>query len=218
MRLHRAVILGAVAFLGCAPAPPALRADAWAPTQWMGKRRQPPDCAAAVVVTPESSVGDRVTPAPGKGVVEPGDLGAGDVRQVWASTVGGVGLNWVAPLPETVQVLWALRVVEGGRCVVGTWGSLELIAEVIRHVFARQGALEIVLLGLGPTESRGWMVLVTDGSRLWSGLDSRDGRPGAALGQRAEFREEGTQLRLVVFNGGGTLVLDFDGNRFRPRP
>ncbi|MGZ6077156.1 MAG: hypothetical protein ACXWK6_05060, partial [Myxococcaceae bacterium] len=195
-----------------------LRADAWAPTQWMGKRRQPPDCAAAVVVTPESSVGDRVTPAPGKGVVEPGDLGAGDVRQVWASTVGGVGLNWVAPLPETVQVLWALRVVEGGRCVVGTWGSLELIAEVIRHVFARQGALEIVLLGLGPTESRGWMVLVTDGSRLWSGLDSRDGRPGAALGQRAEFREEGTQLRLVVFNGGGTLVLDFDGNRFRPRP
>lgn len=203
--------------LGCAPAPPALRADAWVPTEWMGKQRAPPECSM-IVVTPESAVADRVTPGPGTGLLEPGDLRAGNVRQVWASTVGGIGMNWVSPVPETIQVLWALRVVDGGRCIVGTWGSVDLLAEVIKHVFARQGTLEIVLLGLGPTESRGWMLLVTDGSRLWSGLDSRDGRPGAVLGQRAEFREEGTQLRLVVFNGGGTMVLEFDGTRFLARP
>jgi hypothetical protein len=180
----------------------------------MGKRRQPPDCSA-VVVTSESAVGDRVTPGPGQELIEPGDLSAGDVREVWSSKVGAIGMNWVAPVPQTIQVIWALRVVDGGRCIVGTWGSVDLLAEVIKHVFAREGAVEIVLLGLGPTESRGWMVLVTDGSRLWSGLDSRDGRPGAVLGQRAEFREEGTQLRLVVFNGGGTMVLVFDGTHFR---
>jgi hypothetical protein len=217
MRSHGAAVLAAVAVFGCAPAPPALRADAWVPTEWMGKRREPPECSM-IVVTPESAVADRVTPGPGKGLLEPGDLGAGNVRQVWASTVGGIGMNWVSPIPETIQVLWALRVVDGGRCIVGTWGSLDLIAEVIKHVFALDGRLEIVLLGLGPVESRGWVVLVTDGSRLWSGLDSRQGRPGAVLGQRAEFREEGTQLRLVVYNGSGTMVLDFDGTRFLPRP
>jgi len=209
--------MAAVALLGCAPAAPALRPDAWTPTQWMGRRRQPPGCSS-VLVGPESAVGDKVTPAPGTGVVVPDDLGAGDVRQVWASEVGGVTLDWIAPVPQQIQVLWAMRAVEGGRCIVGTWGSVELIAEVIRHVFAPRGALEIVLLGLGPTESRGWMVLVTDGARLWSGLDSRNGRPGAILGQRAEFREEGAQLRLVVYSGGGTLILDFDGSRFRTRP
>ena len=183
----------------------------------MGKRKHPPDCST-VLVGPESAVGDKVTPGPGKGVVAPDDLGAGDVRQVWASEVGGHTLNWIAPVPPLVQVLWAMRVVEGGRCILGTWGSADLVAEVIRHVFAPKGALEIVLLGLGPTESRGWMVLVTDGARLWSGLDSRDGTPGAVLGQRAEFREDGTGLRLVVYSGGGTAILAFDGTRFRARP
>lgn len=217
MRVPGAALWAAVTLVGCAPTSQALRADAWSPTQWMGKRRQPPDCSA-VVVGPESAVGDRVTPPAGKGLAAPDDLGVGDVRQVWASKVGGVTMNWVTPLPQPIQVLWALREVEGGRCIVGTWGSVDLVAEVIRHVFGPTGTPEIVLLGLGPTEARGWMVLVTDGTRLWSGLDSRNGRPGALLGQRAEFREEGTQLRLVVYSGDGMGVLDFDGTRFRTRP
>jgi hypothetical protein len=102
--------------------------------------------------------------------------------------------------------------------VVGTWSSPQLGFELVRHTFARENRLEIVLLGLGPLPRRGWMVLVTDGTSLWSGLDSRNGRPGALVAEQAEFREEADRLRLVVLDGGRTGVLDFDGKQFVTRP
>jgi len=58
------------------------------------------------------------------------------------------------------------------------------------------------------------MVLVTDGSRLWSGLPSRDTRPGALVAEHVEFREEADHLRLLVLDGGRSAVLDFDGRQF----
>jgi hypothetical protein len=209
-----AQVASIVVLCGCPPPAGALRPDAWTGAQWMGTRPQPPDCAGVVTVGPESAREDRVVPGPGTGLTSPLALNAGDVRLVWHSEVSGKGMDWVAPLPEPIRVLWAMRVVPGGRCVVGTWGSRELVVPVVRHVFARNGTLEIVLLGVGPAEARGWQVLVTDGSQLWSGLDTGGGRPGAILGQQAEFRQEGDQLRLVVFSGGVPVVLNFDGHRF----
>jgi hypothetical protein len=131
---------------------------------------------------------------------------------VWSSTVSRVRLDWVAPAVPDAKRLWTLRVADSGRCVVGTWNSPQLGFQVVKHAFAREGQLEIVLLGLGPPPRRGWMVLVTDGSRLWSGLDSRDGRPGAILAEDAQLYEENSQLALVVVDGGRT------GPDFRRNP
>jgi hypothetical protein len=62
------------------------------------------------------------------------------------------------------------------------------------------------------------MVLVTDGSQLWSGLYSRDTRPGALVAEQVEFRQEADRLRLVVLDAGRPRVLDFDGRQFASRP
>jgi hypothetical protein len=89
---------------------------------------------------------------------------------------------------------------------------------VVRHAFWNEGKLEVVLLGLGPPPRQGWMVLVTDGSNLWSGLGSLDARPGALLAEQLEFRQEADRLRLLVLDGGRSALLDFDGKQFVTRP
>jgi hypothetical protein len=116
------------------------------------------------------------------------------------------------------RTLWLLRVGDSGRCVVGTWTTAQSGFQVVRHAFWNEGNLEIVLLGLGPPPRHGWMVLISDGRTLWSGLDSTNGRPGALLAEQAEFRQEADRLRLVVLDGGRTAVLDFNGRQFTSRP
>jgi hypothetical protein len=98
------------------------------------------------------------------------------------------------------------------------WSSNQRGFQVIRHVFRNDNKLEIVLLGLGPSPRFGWMVLVTDGSQLWSGLYSGTERPGALVAEQVEFREEADRLRLLVLDGGRSAILDFDGRQFSTRP
>jgi len=212
-RLTRAALLSTVV-LGCAPATQTLRPDAWFPVADSSASRRPLDCSDLQPPAPAGSIGDPVDPGRGKGVQQPADLGAGAIRRVWSSTVAGVRLEWVAPAVPEPKTLWTLRVADSGRCVVGTWNAPQVGFQVVKHAFGREGRLEIVLLGLGEPPRRGWMVLVTDGSRLWSGLDSKDGRPGAILGEEAQLYEEGSQLRLVIVDGGRTGARTFDGIRF----
>ena len=163
-------------------------------------------------------MGDPLDPGRGKVLQAPADLGTGKVRLVWSSAVSGVRLDWVAPSVPEARALWLLRVADSGRCVVGTWSSPNLGFEVIRHAFWNEGKLEVVLLGLGPPPRQGWMVLVTDGSNLWSGLASQDARPGALVAEQLEFRQETDRLRLLVLDGGRSALLDFDGKQFVTRP
>ena len=214
-------IAGAIALwaamLGCAPSA-ALRSNAWFPSADPTERRRPVDCSDLQPSAPAGTVGDAVEPGRGKALQQPADLGVGPVRLVWRSTVSDVALEWVAPDVPEARRLWLLRVADSGRCVVGVWSSSQLGIQVIRHVFRNDEKLEIVVLGLGPPPRIGWMVLVTDGSRLWSGLPRRDERPGAMVAEHVEFREEADHLRLLVVDGGRSAVLDFDGRQFVGRP
>jgi hypothetical protein len=173
------------------------------------------DCTDLKPPAPAGSVGDPVEPGRGTPLHQPADLGVGPVRLVWSSTVSGVPLEWVAPAVPEPRRLWLLRTADSGRCVVGVWNSAQLGIQVIRHVFRNDQKLELVLLGLGPPPRIGWMVLVTDGSNLWSGLYSGTERPGALVAEQVEFREEADRLRLLVLDGGRSAVLDFDGRQFR---
>lgn len=206
------------AVLGCAPGPTALRSDAWFPSSDPKASRRPLDCSDLQPPAPAGSIGDPVDPGRGRALQQPADLGAGPVRLVWRSTVAGVSLEWVGPAVLEARTLWLLRVGDSGRCVVGTWTTAQAGFQVVRHAFWNEGNLEIVLLGLGPPPRHGWMVLITDGKTLWSGLDSTSGRPGALLAEQAEFRQEADRLRLVVLDGGRTAILDFDGRQFASRP
>ena len=211
-----AVLAGAA--VGCASGPATLRPDAWFASRDPTESRRPVDCSDLTPPAPAGAVGDVVDPGRGKALHQPSDLGVGAVRLVWSSTVSGVHLDWVGPADSEARTLWLLRSADSGRCVVGTWRSPKLEIQVIRHTFLRDGALEIVLLGLGPPPRLGWMVLVTDGSNLWSGLGTREGRPGALVAEQVEFREEADRLRLVVLDGGRTAALTFDGKQFAPSP
>jgi len=204
------------AVLGCASGPQPLRPEAWFPVLDPSASRRPLDCSD-LAAAGSGTVGDPLDPGRGKPLRQPSDLGAGSVRRVWTSTVSGVQLDWVAPIETGPKRLWVLRVADSGRCVLGTWSTPQLGFEVVRHTFIRDGRLEVVLLGVGPATGRAWMVLVTDGLKLWSGLDTRDGRPGALVGEQAEFREEAEQLHLVVLNEGRTAVIPFDGVHFAAR-
>lgn len=215
--LHASAVLSTVVFLGCTSGPQPLRPEAWWPSRDPSASRRPVDCSDLTAVG-GTSVGDPIEPGRGKALQQPLDLGAGPVRLVWSSSVAGVRLDWVAPAAPGGRTLWLLRVADSGRCVVGTWSSPQLGMDVVKHAFAQDGRLEIVLLGLGTPPRRGWMVLVTDGSRLWSGLDDRDGRPGAILAEDAQLYEEGARLVLVVTDGGRTGVRTFDGIHFATRP
>jgi hypothetical protein len=214
-RVFGAAILSALA-LGCASGPQPLRPEAWFPVLDPSGSRRPLDCAD-LAASGSGAVGDPLEPGRGKALQQPSELGAGPVRRVWTSTVSGIQLDWVAPIEPGPRRLWELRVADSGRCVVGTWSTPQLGFEAIKHTFVREGRLEVVLLGIGPATQRAWMVLVTDGFKLWSGLDSRDGRPGALVGEQADFREEADQLHLVVLNEGRAVVLPFDGVRFAGR-
>ena len=216
-RLTGAALLSAVV-LGCAPGPPAIRSSAWFPSNDSTASRRPLDCSDLQPPAPAGSIGDPVEPGRGRALQQPGDLGVGPVRLVWSSTVSGVRLEWVAPAVPEARRLWLLRVADSGRCVVGAWNSSQSGIQVIRHVFRNDGKLEIVLLGLGPSPRLGWMVLVTDGSKLWSGLYSGNERPGALVAEQVEFREEADRLRLLVLDGGRSAILDFDGRQFSTRP
>jgi hypothetical protein len=112
-----------------------------------------------------------------------------------------VPLEWVGPAVIEARTLWLLRVGDSGRCVVGNWTTAQAGFQVVRHAFWNEGNLEIVLLGLGPPPRHGWMVLITDGKSLWSGLDSTSGRPGALMAEQVEFRQEADRLRLAVLDG-----------------
>ncbi|HUM13150.1 MAG TPA: hypothetical protein VLT82_19540 [Myxococcaceae bacterium] len=205
------------ALLACAPSV-ALKHSAWSPSSDSTASRRPLDCSDLRPPAPVGTIGDPVEPGRGAALQQPADLGVGPVRLVWTSTVSGVHLDWVAPAVPEARRLWALRVADSGRCVVGAWNASQLGIQVIRHVFWKDGQLEVVLLGLGPPPRFGWMVLVTDGSNLWSGLESRQGRPGAIVAEQAEFREEAAGLRLLMLDGGRSAILDFDGRQFASRP
>jgi hypothetical protein len=218
MRWPTGVAMLSALTLGCAPGVPTLRSDAWFASTDSTASRRPLDCSALQPPTPAGSVGDAIEPGRGRALERPADLGVGAVRLVWTSTLSGVRLDWVAPAASEAKNLWLLRVGDSGRCVVGTWNAPQAGFQVIRHAFWNEGKLEIVLLGLGPPPRQGWMVLVTDGSDLWSGLGSREARPGALLAEQVEFRQEADRLRLLVLDGGKSALLDFDGRQFSPRP
>jgi len=216
-RLPEAALLSALA-IGCAPGPATLRSTAWFASNDSTDSRRPLDCSNLQPPAPAGTIGDPVEPGRGKTLHEPADLGVGPVRLVWNSTVSGIHLDWVAPAVPEARRLWLLRVGDSGRCVVGVWSSAQLGFQVIRHVFRNDQRLELVLLGLGPPPRFGWMVLVTDGSNLWSGLYSGTERPGALVAEQVEFREEADRLRLLVLDGGRSAILDFDGRQFVSRP
>jgi len=202
--------------LGCAPGPQGL-----APTAWNSASGEPgraPDCSGLESPGSTSRVGERLEPGPGRPLRRPAELGAGPVRRLWASTLGGTELEWVAPVGEDVQRLWLLRVVPTGRCVVGTWGSPGIRTEVVKHGFTSDGRREVVLLGLGHPPERLWMALGTDGAQLWSALESSTQAQAAVQGDDAELRDKDGRLLLVTISGSRVGVLQFDGERFRPRP
>jgi hypothetical protein len=215
--LPQAAVLSALA-LGCAPGPATLRSSSWFPSTDSRESRRPVDCSDLQPPAPAGTIGDAVDPGRGKALQQPADLGVGPVRLVWTSTVSGVHLDWVAPAVPEARRLWLLRVADSGRCVVGVWNASNAGFQIIRHVFRNDDALEIVLLGLDQPPRMGWMVLVTDGSRFWSGLSSGDARPGALVAEQVEFREEADRLRLLVLDGGRSAILDFDGRQFVSRP
>ena len=163
--------------LGCAPGPRRSAPTPGSPRATPPRAGAPSTARTSSPPAPAGTVGDPVEPGTGASAPQPTDLGVGAVRLVWSSTVSGVHLDWVAPAVPEARRLWLLRTADSGRCVVGVWSSAQLGFEVVRHVFRNEDRLEIVLLGLGPPPRLGWMVLVTDGSQLWSGLYSRDTRP-----------------------------------------
>jgi hypothetical protein len=218
MRWIAAAAALSIASLGCAPGPATLRSSAWFPSTDPRDSRRPVDCSDLQPPAPDGTVGDPVEPGRGKALQQPEDLGVGPVRLVWTSTVSGVHLDWVAPAVPEARRLWLLRVADSGRCVVGVWNASNAGFQIIRHVFRNDDKLEIVLLGLDQPPRMGWMVLVTDGSRFWSGLSSGDARPGALVAEQVEFREEADRLRLLVLDGGRSAILDFDGRHFVSRP
>lgn len=217
MRQMAGAALLSASLLGCAAGPPTLGHEAWFPPREPSASRRPLDCSDLQPAAPAGGIGDPLEPGRGKPLQQPSDLGAGPVRLVWSSKVSGVQLDWVAPAAPGARTLWLLRVGDSGRCVVGTWSTPQLGIEVVKHAFVQEGRLEVVLLGLGPPPRHGWMVLVTDGSTLWSGLDSRDGRPGAIVAEDAELHEEGSRLVLVVTDGARTGARTFDGIHFVTR-
>jgi len=140
---------------------------------------------------------------------------------VWTSEVGGKPVDWVMrPAAGQAHMLWALRRVEGGWCVLGSYASSEPVKSPMtmpEHVLAGTTAVALVRFESLPDQRSGiairYVGLATDGDRLWFTLEGKGGHH--LIAREAKFRRQGTTLFLdVPTPSGATAVLKYDGTHF----
>jgi len=189
----------------------------------------PPAAAAAPVPVPlpcagigadTSRLGHPFGPPPGTGIRHLDEL-ASNGEVVWTSEVAGKPVDWVMrPTAGQAHMLWALRRVEGGWCVLGSFASSEPVKSPMTmpdRALTGKTAVALVRFESLPDERSGvsnrYVGLATDGERLWFTLEGKGGHH--LIAREAKLRKQGATLFLdVPTPSGATAVLKFDGTRF----
>lgn len=137
-------------------------------------------------------------------------------RIAWTSELPGKPVDWALRVDSAgASALWALRRVEGGWCVVGTYpvGSGMTVSD---RAIAGTTALALLRFESVPDRTgitTRYVALATNGERLWIPLEGKDGHE--LIAREARFRKQGSTLFLdVPTPSGATAVLKFDGARF----
>ncbi len=165
-----------------------------------------------------------MTPGPGVGlrsldVLAP--LEGNPAKVVWTSELGGKQVDWALRSGAgNAHVLWALRRVEGGWCVLGTFLSADPVVAPMTmadRALAPGAALALVRFESVPDErtkvTTRFVALATDGDRLWFALEGRGGHQ--LIANQARFRTQGSTVFMdVPMPSKATAVLKFDGARF----
>ena len=162
--------------------------------------------------------------APGAGLRSLGTLSSSSenpAQVVWTSDLPGKQVDWVLLAgARKAHALWALRRVEGGWCVLGSFVSSEPVeAPMTMPERTLVGTTAVALLRFEslPDErtqvTTRYVALATDGERLWFALEGRAGHQ--LIAREAKLRKQGTTLFLdVPVSSRATAVLKFDGARF----
>jgi hypothetical protein len=130
-------------------------------------------------------------------------------------------VEWTARVERDRQILWLLRVLPGGRCVLGTYGDSatgDVKSEFLEHRLAPSGKEEVVLVRFNVGGQTRWGVLVADSSNLWSGLGTNQAPWELFIADQARFREDNGRLQLVMTNRYRSDIWYFDGIHFGTRP
>ncbi|HEY1333946.1 MAG TPA: hypothetical protein VGF31_06810 [Myxococcaceae bacterium] len=185
----------------------------------------PSPLPCAGIGTEASRLGHPISPPPGSGLRSLDALAASDGRPaqvVWSSELPGKTVDWALLTgARTGHALWALRRVEGGWCVLGSFVSSEPVETPMTmpdHVLASPTtAVALLHFESLPDDRTGitsrYVALASDGDGLWFALEGKGGRH--LIAREAKLRKQGSKLFLdVPMPSKATAVLEFDGSRF----
>ena len=185
----------------------------------------PPPLPCTGIGTEASRLGHPYGPAPGTGLRALDDFKGADgapVQVVWTAEIAGKSVDWVLRTgAQKAHTLWALRRVEGGWCVVGSFISSEPVEGPLTmpdHALASTtAAVALLRFQSLPDDRTGvstrYVALATDGDRLWFALEGKGGHH--LIAREAKLRRQGSALFLdVPTSSKATAVLKFDGTRF----
>jgi hypothetical protein len=170
-----------------------------------------------------SQLGHPISPPPGTELRSLDDVViiAKPLEVAWTSELPGKPVDWVFRTKAGyAHSLWALRRVEGGWCVIGSFASSEPVkSPMAMSDRALVGTTALALLSFEslPDQRTGiatrYVALATDGDRLWFTLEGMGGQH--LIAREARFRRKGSILFLEVPTASGTgAVLRFDGTHF----
>jgi len=185
----------------------------------------PPPLPCTGIGTEASRLGYPTSLTPGTGVRSLDVLTGADgvpATVVWTSELPGKSVDWVLRTgARKSHALWALRQVDGGWCVIGSFVSSEPVESPMTmpdHALGSPGtAVALVRFDSLPDErthvSGRYVALVTDGERLWFALEGKGGHH--LIARDAKLRKQSSTLFLdVPVSSKATAVLKFDGTRF----
>ena len=141
---------------------------------------------------------------------------------VWTSELPGKAVDWALRTgARRAHALWALRRVEGGWCVVGSFVSSDPVMAPMtmpdRALGSTGTAVALLHFESLPDERSGvssrYVALATDGDRLWFALEGKGGHH--LIAREAKLRKQSSTLFLdVPTPSKATAVLKFDGTHF----
>ena len=185
----------------------------------------PPPLPCAGIGTIADRLGNPATPAPGNGIRSMDALTAPDgtpAQLVWTSELPGKPVDWVLRSGSgRSHVLWVLRRVEGGWCVLGSFVSPDGVNGPMtlpdRMLAGPSTAVALLRFESVPDErskiTGRYVALATDGERFWYALEGKGGHQ--LIAREAKLRTQGSAVFMdVPLQSKATAVLKFDGTRF----